>query len=125
MIEHRQLRRSLTVDRQQAEVAAVWHEPDAKKPDQMQAGRFNISAEGKPKPATAAPGLEQREEPIRPAVLEKTEAHDEMAKPENQIPAPEPPKPPSLTPEDQRPEKKPEAKPAAAPATAVVPARQP
>ncbi len=98
----------------QAEVAAVWHEGDAKQPDKMQAGRFTVSADDKAKPVTAAPGVEQPGR-ARPATeLEATESHDEMAHPENQIPAPEPPKPPSVQPDEQPDQKKPVAPPAAA-----------
>src|SRR5208337_2684872 len=43
----------------QAEVAAVWHDGDAKQPDKMQAGRFTVSADGKTKAVTAAPGVEE------------------------------------------------------------------
>ena len=89
----------------------------------MQAGRFTVPTDGKTKPVTSAPGLEQADQAKPAGNLETTEAHDEMAHPENQIPAPEPPKPPSVTPEDEPTQKKPDAKPSAAPAAAVVPAR--
>jgi penicillin-binding protein 2 len=98
----------------QAEVAAVWHEGDAKQPDKMQAGRFTVSADGKTKPVTAAPGVAEEDRPKPAAKLEATESHDEMAHPENQIPAPEPPKPPSVQPDEQPEQKKPVAPPAAA-----------
>ena len=104
----------------QTEVAAVWHEGDAKQPDKLQAGRFTVPADGKTKPVTAAPGVEQANQPNPAAHLDTTEAHDEMARPENQIPAPEPPKPPTLTPDDQ-----PEQKKVAAPTATAVPAQRP
>jgi penicillin-binding protein 2 len=98
----------------QAEVAAVWHEGDAKQPDKMQAGRFTVSADGKTKPVTAAPGVEESDRPKPAAGLEATESHPEMAHPENQIAPPEPPKPPSVQPEQPADQKKPPAAPAAA-----------
>lgn len=109
----------------QAEVAAVWHDGDTKQPDKMQAGRFTVTADGKTKPVTTAPGVDQSDRPKPAASLEATESHDEMAHPENQIPVPEPPKPPDLKPEEQQNQKKANVKPPAAPAAAVVPPRQP
>src|SRR5271157_1785219 len=109
----------------QAEVAAVWHEGDGKQPDKMQAGRFTVSADSKTKPVTSAPGVGQADRPKPTSSLEATESHDEMAHPENQIPAPEPPKPPDLKPEEQQNREKPDVKPPAAPAAAVVPPSQP
>ncbi len=109
----------------QAEVAAVWHDGDAKQPDKLQAGRFAVPADGKTKPVTAAPGVQQADRPKPAANLEATEAHDEMAHPENQIAAPEPPKPPTAQPDEQPDQKKPEAKPSLAPAAAAVPPSQP
>ena len=106
--------------KQQAEVAAVWHDGDAKQPDKMQAGRFTVSTDGKTKPVTAAPGVEEEDRPKPAAKLEATESHDEMAHPENQIPAPEPPKPPSVQPDEQQDQKKPVVKPPVAPAAAAV-----
>ncbi len=107
----------------QAEVAAVWHEGDAKQPDKMQAGRFTVSADGKTTPVIAAPGVEDGDRPKPATELEATESHKEMAHPENQIPAPEPPKPPSVQPDEQD-QKKPVVKPPVAPAAAAVPAGQ-
>src|SRR5271166_1008128 len=109
----------------QAEVAAVWHDGDTKQPDKMQAGRFTVTADGKTKPVTTAPGVDPSDRPKPTSSLEATESHDEMAHPENQIPAPEPPKPPDLKPEEQQNQEKPDVKPPAAPAAAVVPPRQP
>ena len=111
----------------QAEVAAVWHEGDAKTPDKMQAGRFTVSADGKTKPVSAAPGVGGTDKPIRPADLETTESHVEMAHPEAEPPAESQPTPPATNPELQAPPagKKPAAKPTIAPAAAVVPRRQP
>ncbi len=103
----------------QAEVAAVWHEGDAKQPDKMQAGRFTVPANGKTKPVTSAPGVDQAERPKPAATLEATEAHDEMAHPENQVPAPEPAKPPTVDPEEQPNDK------SVAPPAAAIPPSQP
>jgi len=111
--------------KQQAEVAAVWHDGDAKQPDKMQAGRFTVSTDGKTKPVTAAPGVAEEDRPKPAAKLEATESHDEMAHPENQIPAPEPPKPPSVQPDEPQDQKTPVVKPPVAPATAAVPPGQP
>jgi hypothetical protein len=110
----------------QAEVAAVWHEGDAKTPDKMQAGRFTVSADGKTKPVTAAPGVSEADKAIRPADLETTESHVEMAHPETEPPAESRPTPPATNPELQAPPaaKKP-GKPTITPATTVVPGRQP
>ncbi len=111
----------------QAEVAAVWHEGGAKTPDKMQAGRFTVSADGKTKPVTAAPGVGGTDKPIRPADLETTESHVEMAHPETEPPAESQPIPPATNPEQQSPpaRKRPAAEPTIAPAAAVVPRRQP
>ena len=87
----------------QAEVAAVWHEGDAKTPDKMQAGRFTVSADGKTKPVTAAPGVGGTDKPIPPADLETTESHVEMAHPETEPPAESQPTPPATSPEQQAP----------------------
>ncbi len=75
----------------QAEVAAVWHEGDAKNPDKMQAGRFTVPADGNTKPVTAAPGVAASRSSrfVLPA-LEATESHVEMAHPEDRAAAPEP-----------------------------------
>src|SRR5208337_2976529 len=107
----------------QAEVAAVWHEGDTKQPDKMQAGRFTVPADGKTKPVTSAPGVEA-DRPRPAAGLEATEAHDEMAHPENQLPAPEPPKPPTVNPEEQPNQKGPDVKPPV-PTAAAPPPSQP
>src|ERR1035437_3591348 len=115
----------------QAEVAAVWHEGGAKTPDKMQAGRFTVSADGKTKPVSSAPGVGGTGKPIRPADLETTESHVEMAHPETEPPAESQPTTPATNPEQQAPPappprtKKPAAQPTIAPAAAVVPRRQP
>jgi penicillin-binding protein 2 len=110
----------------QAEVAAIWHEGDAKTPDKMQAGRFTVSADGKTKPVTAAPGVGGTGKPTSPADLETTESHVEMAHPEAEPPAESRPTPPATNPELQAPPaaKKP-GKPTIPPAAAMVPRRQP
>ena len=108
-----------------AEVAAVWHDGDAKTPDKMQAGRFTVQADGKTKPVKAAPGVEVSDKPTPHAALEATESHVEMAHPEppaQNLPAPPPTipdQPASTTP------KKPSANPASTPAVASVPQGQP
>ena len=115
-----------TAGSKQAEVAAIWHEGDAKTPDKMQAGRFTVSVDGKTKPVTSAPGVGGTDKPIRPADLETTESHVEMAHPETEPPAEGQPTPPVTNPELQAPPaaKKP-GKPTIAPAAAMVPRRQP
>ena len=116
---------------QQAEVAAVWHEGDAKTPDKMQAGHFTVPTDGKTKPVTSAPGVGEADKPIPRADLETTESHVEMAHPETEPPAENQPTAPATTPEQQAPlappptTKKPAAEPTIAPAAAVVPRRQP
>ncbi len=110
----------------QAEVAAVWHEGDAKSPDKMQAGHFTVSADGKTKPVTAAPGVQAVDKKIPSLDLETTESHVEMAHPETQPPAEDQPTAPATSP-DEQPQpaaKKPAVEPTIAPAAAVVPQRQ-
>jgi penicillin-binding protein 2 len=86
----------------QAEVAAVWHEGDAKNPDKMQAGHFTVPADGVSKPVKAAPGVDASEKPLPPASLEATESHSEMAQPEAATPPPpEEPKPADAQPAAQ------------------------
>ncbi|MGB9255188.1 MAG: hypothetical protein WCC25_10170, partial [Candidatus Korobacteraceae bacterium] len=75
----------------QAEVAAVWHDGDAKNPDKLQAGRFAVSTDTAVKPVSAAPGVEAHEKPIPQADLEATESHAEMAHPEPATPTPSEP----------------------------------
>jgi penicillin-binding protein 2 len=116
---------------QQAEVAAVWHEGDAKTPDKMQAGHFTVPTDGKTKPVTSAPGVGEADKPIPRADLETTESHVEMAHPETEPPAENQPTAPATTPEQQAPPapppttKKPAVEPTVSPAAAVVPRRQP
>jgi hypothetical protein len=66
------------------------------------------------------------DKPIRPADLETTESHVEMAHPETEPPAESRPTPPATNPELQAPPaaNKP-GKPTIAPAAAMVPRRQP
>jgi membrane peptidoglycan carboxypeptidase len=113
----------------QAEVAAVWHDTDAKNPDKLQAGRFAIPTDAAAKPVSAAPGVEAGEKPIPAADLEATESHAEMAHPEAAVePVPAGPKPVDLTPAAQparqAPSKKNVGTPVAPPAVAL-PRRQP
>jgi penicillin-binding protein 2 len=110
-----------------AEIAAIWHEGDPKQPDKMQAGRFSIPADGAVKPVSSAPGMQQANPPANAATaLERTESHDEMARPETGDVALS--AQPSGAPADSvaRPqaEKKPAAKPDIAPAAVLHP-RQP
>ena len=108
----------------QAEVAAIWHEGDAKSPDKMQAGRFTVSADGKTKPVASAPGMGKAGKPIHPGDLETGDAHVEMARPEP--PAESQPTPPETTPDQpQTSPKQPAGPPTITPAAAMVPQRQP
>ncbi len=82
----------------QAEVAAVWHEGDAKNPDKLQAGHFTRPP---PMAAKAGNGCAGREckparSRFRPAALEATESHTEMAQPDAAA-ALQPARPPSLS----------------------------
>ena len=113
----------------QADMAAVWHDGDAKPGDnKVQAGHFAVPLDSKAtKAATAAPGVSQADAPLPAAALEATESHVEMAKPEDETPSQVRPPQPELrqpTPDSQPPAqpspKKPQAKPNAAPAAAVI-----
>ncbi len=116
--------------KKQAEVAAVWHEGDAKNPDKLQAGHFTVPTDGQTKPVTSAPGVNAtNEKPIPAADLEATESHAEMAQPEPTAPTPVEPKPATLNDQPSQPvpvKKKPSGatQPAAPPAVAISP-RQP
>jgi penicillin-binding protein 2 len=111
-----------------AEVAAVWHEGDAKPGDnKVQGGHFAVPLGAKTsKPAAAAPGMGQNDVRLPAAALEATESHVEMAEPEAVTPPQaQPPQPELMQPLDDKPaaqpnQKKPEAKPTIAPAAAVV-----
>ncbi len=66
----------------QAEVAAVWHDSDAKNPDKLGAGHFAVPADGSVKPVSAAPGVTDADrKSVPPADLEATETHTDMAQP--------------------------------------------
>jgi len=118
----------------QAEVAAVWHDGDAKPGDnKLQGGHFTVSLDAKTKPVAAAPGMGQNDVPIPASALEATESHVEMANPEPETPPQAQPTQPPLrqegaparqTPSESNP-KQPPAKPAAAPATAALRKSQP
>jgi penicillin-binding protein 2 len=119
-----QVAKATTPATKQAEVAAVWHEGDAKPGDaKLQGGHFTIPVDSKTKPVTAAPGVTDAQ-PLPTSTLEATESHTEMANPEAATPAPAQPGEPELkqapatgeTPA-QNP-KKPADKPTPAPATA-------
>jgi penicillin-binding protein 2 len=113
----------------QAEVAAVWHEGDAKRvDDKLQGGHFAVPLDAKAaKPAAEAPGVKREDAALPSAALEATESHVEMAKPEDETaPQPPPPQPelrqpsPAEQPPVQTNPKKPVNKPAIAPAAAVI-----
>ena len=110
----------------QAEVAAVWHEGDAKNPDKLQAGRFAVPTGSSVKPVSAAPGVDSGEKPLRPADLEATETHTDMAQPQQSVADPKPAglsdEPAPLSPAKKKNEL---PTPAAAPPAVAVPARQP
>ncbi len=111
----------------QAEVAAVWHDGDAQNPDKMQAGRFNVPADGTVKPVNAAPGIEGDRNKLRPGELQATESHTEMAQPDPTASVPAPAKPPELdAPPAESPDKKktPSSNPNATPPAVAVPGRQ-
>jgi penicillin-binding protein 2 len=112
----------------QAEVAAVWHSGDAQNPDKLQAGHFNVPAGDAAKPLTAAPGVEANAKPIKPADLQATESHTEMAQPDAAAAVPPPSKPPELqTQPAEEPGKKktPNSAPTVAPPAVALPGRQP
>jgi penicillin-binding protein 2 len=124
-----QVAKAKTAATNQAEVAAVWHDGDAKPGDnKVQGGHFAVPLDSKAtKKATAAPGVSQDDAPLPAAALEATESHVEMAKPEAEAsPQAQPPEPElqQLTPDSQPPAqpnpKKPAAKPPVAPASAVI-----
>jgi len=112
----------------QAEVAAVWHEGDAKPGDnKLQGGRFTVPLDAKSKPVTAAPGLSGGVANLPASTLEATESHTEMANPEAETPPPVQPGGPELqesptpgNPPSQPGPKKPADKPAVSPAAAVI-----
>src|SRR5262252_1557015 len=80
----------------QAEVAAVWHDGDAKPGDaKLQGGHFTIPVDSKTKPVAAAPGITDTQ-PLPTSTLEATESHTEMANPEAATPAPAQPGEPEL-----------------------------
>ena len=130
-----------------AEVAAVWHQSDgsATAPEnKMQAGHFEVDANGKVKPVSAAPGVPDDKSTASSRDLQEPESHREMAEPES-APADEPAQPSlqsdndtSATTPAQPGQKKPLSKPQkpvkppaqaptqpAAPPAAIVPERQP
>jgi hypothetical protein len=109
-----------------AEVAAVWHDSDAKPGDnKLQGGHFTVALEAKPQ---AKVGTAKGQAVLTPSTLEATESHTEMSKPEPETPAqalpmqPGPKQAPSPAAEapNQPPAKKPAAKPSASPAVAII-----
>jgi penicillin-binding protein 2 len=112
----------------QAEVAAVWHQGDARSPDKLQAGHFNVPTNATVKPVAAAPGVEPGEKPLRSSDLQATESHTEMAQPDAAANVPTPPKPPGIEAQPtETPLKKkaPNSSPPAAPPAVALPGRQP
>jgi penicillin-binding protein 2 len=118
----------------QAEVAAVWHDGDAKPGDnKLQGGHFTVALDARAKSVAAAPGISQSDAPLSASALEATESHTEMASPEAETPPQAQPTQPPLrqqgapvvqAPAEPNP-KKPAAKPAIAPAAAVLRRSQP
>ena len=71
----------------QAEVAAVWHDGDAKPGEnKLQGGHFNLPLDSTAKPAKTAPGMAQVDKTQPVSALEATESHTEMASPEPETP---------------------------------------
>jgi len=112
----------------QAEVAAVWHEGDAKPGDnKIQGGHFTVPLDAAAKPAKTAPGITRADTTPPASALEGTESHTEMANPEAEAPPPiqpvspedQPSPPPDKSPAQPTP-KKPADKPAISPAAAVI-----
>ncbi len=115
----------------QAEVAAVWHDGDAKPGDnKIQAGHFTVPLDSKAKKAAAAPGMSQNDERVPASDLQATESHTEMANPEAETPPQaQPPLRQEDAPDGQVPTEpspnKPAAKPTSAPAATAVRRSQP
>src|SRR5208283_1782303 len=77
-----QVAKANAVGSNQAEVAAVWHDGDAKPGDnKLQGGHFTVPLDVKSKPVAAAPGEMESDKPLPASTLEATESHVEMAKP--------------------------------------------
>jgi penicillin-binding protein 2 len=113
----------------QAEVAAVWHDGDAKNPDKLGAGHFVIPTDGSVKPVSSAPGVTEADKKSIPAAdLEATETHTDMAQPEPAATVVQP-KPAGIidAPAQQTPvkRKEPATTPSVAPPAVALPARQP
>jgi len=117
-----------------AEVAAVWHDGDARPGDnKLQGGHFTVPLDAKAKPVSGPPGREQAGTPSKPSALEATESHTEMASPETETSAQDQPVQPALrqtTPQaeaapEQPAPRKPSAQPSAPPTVAVLPRTDP
>jgi len=107
----------------QAEVAAVWHQGDAQNPDKLQAGHFTVPANESLKSVTGAPGVSPTDKPVRPAGLEATETHTEMAQPAAAEVAPI--APPAVEAQPAKlPAKNKDSKPAVAPPAVALPGKQ-
>jgi len=126
---NRQTQVAKAVADNKAEVAAVWHDGDTKPGDnKLQGGHFTVALDPKPQtPATPAQATPAQ------SILEATESHTEMAKPEAETPDQTLPPHPDLRPTPspavatpgQVPTKKPAAKPLAPPAVAIFPRSRP
>ena len=115
----------------QAEVAAVWHDGDAKPGDnKIQAGHFAVPLDSKARRAAAAPGMTQNNDPVPASDVQATESHTEMANPEAETPPQaQPPLRQEDAPDGEAPtdpnSKKPGAKPTIAPAATAIRRSQP
>src|SRR5271169_6777896 len=123
-----QMAKATPLTSNQAEVAAVWHEGDAKPGDnKIQGGHFTVPLDAAAKPAKTAPGITRADTTPPASALEGTESHTEMANPEAEAPPPiqpvspedQPSTPPDKSPAQPTP-KKPADKPAISPAAAVI-----
>ena len=113
----------------QAEVAAVWHDGDAKNPDKLGAGHFAVPADGSVKPVASAPGVTEADKKSIPAAdLEATETHTDMAQPEPTAAIVVQPKPAGLVDEPTRQDpvkkKQPTTTQPVVPSAGALPARQ-
>ena len=115
----------------QAEVAAVWHEGDAKNPDKTQAGHFAVSTDSTIKPVSTAPGVEAADKPTPAGDMEATGSHGGTAQPEADAATPAEPKSsdsqPNGQPVQQAPARKktPGSSPPVAPPAVALPGRRP
>ena len=131
---HKQTQVAQAAEANKAEVAAVWHDGDAKPGDNnLQGGHYTVPLQALPKPVASAPGVANSEAGLPPSTLEATESHIEMASPEVEPATQDQPVQPALrqagrqpgaVPNQPAPEK-PADKPARAPVAAVLPRTDP